>query len=295
MSKHFGNRRGSVLLIVLFAMVGVLGMGAMVIDGGQLYFEAAKLQTAVDAAALAGARSLAQGVTAAQQLALSTAEQNGVPNGEITITVDSVAGTVTAKAVRTVHFGLARIIGFESAPVSATATAGSYTVNALRGLAPLGVIWQDFVMRQQYDLKVGSGGTTGNYGALALGGTGSSNYRDNLMYGYNSMVTVNDLIPTEPGNISGPTTEAITWRINNCTHGCTFDNRVSGCTRILLVPIINGLPNGRGEVTVLGFASFFMEEYLGDAFVRGRFIEMNVQGAVGPSGDYGVRTVKLSN
>ncbi len=295
MSKHFSNRRGSVLLIVLFAMVGVLGMGAMVIDGGQLYFEAAKLQTAVDAAALAGARTLAQGVTPAHQLAVSTAAQNGVANNEIRVTVDSVARTVTASAVRTVTFGLARVLGFESAPVSARATAGAYSVSGVRGLAPLGVIWQNFIIRQQYDLKVGARGTTGNYGALALGGTGSSNYRDNLMFGYNAMVRVNDLIPTEPGNISGPTTEAINWRLNNCTHNCTFENRVSGCTRVIMVPIINGLPNGRGEVTVLGFASFFMEQYFGDAFVRGRFIEMNIQGEVGPSGDYGVRTVKLSH
>lgn len=283
------------LLIVLFAMVGVLGMGAMVIDGGQLYFEAAKLQTAVDAAALAGARTLAQGVTPAHQLAVSTAAQNGVANNEIRVTVDSVARTVTASAVRTVTFGLARVLGFESAPVSARATAGAYSVSGVRGLAPLGVIWQNFIIRQQYDLKVGARGTTGNYGALALGGTGSSNYRDNLMLGYNAMVRVNDLIPTEPGNISGPTTEAINWRLNNCKHNCTFENRVSGCTRVIMVPIINGLPNGRGEVTVLGFASFFMEQYFGDAFVRGRFIEMNIQGEVGPSGDYGVRTVKLSH
>ncbi len=295
MSKLLSNRRGSVLLIVLFAMVGVLGMGAMVIDGGQLYFESAKLQTAVDAAALAGARTLVQGVTAAEQLAFSVAQQNGVNPAELTVTIDSTAGTVTASAVRTVFFGLAKVLGFESAPVSATATAGSYSVSGVSGLAPLGVIWQDFVIGAQYDLKVGASGDTGNYGALALGGTGSSNYRDNLKYGYNTMVRVNDLLPTEPGNISGPTTEAINWLLNECSHGCVFDDHRVGCTRILLVPIINGLPNGRGEVTVLGFASFFMEEYLGDAFVRGRFIEYNVQGEVGPSGDYGVKTVKLSN
>jgi hypothetical protein len=293
--KRREGEQGSIALIVVFSMVAVLGVGSLVMDGGRLYVEKARLQTAVDAAALAGTWAVRDSAFVAEQTAFATALNNGAGSSGVTVTVNAAQGEVSVTALSTVSFGLARVLNFTESVVAATATAQSSSVSGMRGAAPLGVIWQDFIFGHPYDLKVGGGdGDTGNYGALALGGTGSSNYRDNLRNGYPERLRVGDLIPTEPGNMSGPTKTAIEDRIAACIHGCTFDNHINNCTRILYVPIITPTPNGRGEVSILGFASFFVEGNTGGESIRGRFIETHVQGETGSASDYGLRVVRLT-
>lgn len=293
------NERGSVSIIVLSAMVALLGFGAIVLDGGQLYYERAKLQTAVDAVVLAGALAVPQGTQAVAVAAEGAAHANGVTFSQLQFSFDPATGTVTASATKDVSLGLARILNQNEAQVGALAQARLIGVSGMRGAAPLGVIWQNFVFGQLYDIKVGAGdGGGGNYGALALGGTGSANYRDNLQYGYPEWLRMGDIVLTEPGNMSNPTKSAIEGRLAACTHSpaCTFDHYVSGCPRVVVVPVINGLPNGRGEVTIIGFAGFFLDGYTGqgkDNYVRGRFIELFARGEEGPASSYGLSMVKL--
>ena len=296
-SRH-KDSQGSIAVIVCFSMVAVIGLGALVLDGGQLYLEKARLQNAVDAAALAGVRMLQDGAAVSEQVAQETALANGAASQGLVIAVLSEQGTVSVQASSTVSFGLARVLNITESQVWASATAQASGVTGMRGAAPLGVIWQEFIFGQQYDLKVGAGDSdTGNYGALALGDTGSANYRDNLQYGYPEWIRAGDLVPTEPGNMAGPTEEAIVARLAGCNHfpSCNFEQFVPSCSKILFVPIINGLPNGRGEVTIVGFASFFLEGQLEGEYIRGRFIETHVQGEVGGASTYGLTTIRLTH
>ena len=297
MSKK-NRQRGSVTVIVLGAMVAILGFGAIVVDGGMLYYEKAKLQTAVDSVVLAGIRSLQNGNWAATAAAENVAIANGLSLNDLQLSINTAAGTVTATASKQVGLGLARILNHNQAEVGALAEAQVGGISGLRGVAPLGVIWQDFVFGQLYDIKVGAGdGGGGNYGALALGGTGAANYRDNLRYGYPGWLRTGDIILTEPGNMSNPTKSAIDDRIDDCRHGCTFDHYIAGCSKVLLVPVINGLPNGRGEVTIIGFASFFVDGYTGQGnqnYIRGRFIQSFASGEAGASASYGLSMIKLT-
>ena len=52
------RRRGAVGAFALVSMVALLGMMALAVDTGRLYVARAQLQTAADAAALAGAMEL---------------------------------------------------------------------------------------------------------------------------------------------------------------------------------------------------------------------------------------------
>jgi len=290
--------RGAVTVIVLAAMVAVLGLGAIVIDGGLLYHEQAKLQTAVDAVALAGAQALPLGHVAARNAAESVALNNGLSLDELQLGVDAAGAAVTASAARQVALGLARILDHHQATVGARAEARLSGLTGLQGVAPLGVIWQNFVFGQLYDIKMGAGsGGGGNYGALALGGTGSANYRENLRSGYPGWLHVGDTVLTEPGNMSGPTKQAIDERLAACRDGCTFTRHTADCPRIMLVAVIPGLPNGRGEVTILGFAAFFVEGVTGqgnDNFIRGRFIQLRARGESGGTPSFGLATIRLT-
>lgn len=291
------NEKGAVAAIVVLAITAILGFGAVVIDGGLLYYQKARLETAVDAAALAGASVLRQGSSLARQAALDTAAANGLTDGDIEVDVDLPSGTVTARARRQVELGLARVLRISSAEVAAESAAGAFLPTGIHGAVPLGVVWQDFVFGQLYDLKLGDG-VTGNYGALALGGTGAANYRDNLEHGYLAWLRTGELILTETGNMSNPTKTAVDARIRDCNHQppCTHEQFVPSCTRVVTVPIISSLPNGRGEVSILGFAGFFLEGVGGqgnDNYVQGRFVRMFTQGEVGVANDYGLQVVKL--
>lgn len=291
------NEKGAIAAIVVLAITAVLGFGAIVIDGGLLYYQKARLQTAVDAAVLAGVSMLKDGASTARQAALDTAAANGIATGEIEVAVDPVNRTVTASARRQVSLGLARVLRIATADVAAESIAGAFLPTGIHGAVPLGIVWQDFVFGELYDLKLGDG-TTGNYGALALGGTGAANYRDNLQHGYLAWLRTGELIPTETGNMSNPTKTAVDARIQECNHQphCTHEQFVPSCARVVTVPIISSLPNGRGEVSILGFAGFFLEGVGGqgnDNYVRGRFVRMFTQGEVGIANDYGLQVVKL--
>jgi len=66
---------------------------------------------------------------------------------------------------------------------------------------------------------------------------------------------------------------------------------------VVIVPIIDSLDvHGRDHVTVVGFAAFFLEDAGSSgnqSFVRGRFIEMSVDGEVGEGGNFGLQVVRL--
>ncbi len=289
------NEKGAVAVIVVLAITAIFGCGALVLDGGAIHYQKARLQTALDAAVLAGVRGLEQSASAAEQAAVDTALANGVQADELTVSVDVAAGTVEADATRTVAMGLARALNIDQVDVSASSAAGAFTISGLQGAAPLGVVVQEFTFGQFYDLKLGDG-INGNYGALALGGTGAANYQENLRHGYGGWIRIGQELLTEPGNMAGPTKTAIEGRIQACLHhpACTFDHFVSGCPRVMKAPITSPFPNGRGEVTILGFAAFFLEGFSDqDESVQGRFVRMYTAGEVEPAGDFGLQMIKL--
>ncbi|MBK9167982.1 MAG: VWA domain-containing protein [Bryobacterales bacterium] len=71
--REIRGRRGFVLLLFAMSSVSILGIVGLTIDLTMLYLIKAKLSSAVDAGALAGARSLARGVSLSAQAASASA------------------------------------------------------------------------------------------------------------------------------------------------------------------------------------------------------------------------------
>src|SRR5690606_15931985 len=108
------------------------------------------------------------------------------------------------------------LFGFKQLQVSAEAAAMIGPVVGCTGVIPVGVPWDDFEFGQVYELKIDAHSGRkyqGNFGALALGGTGANTYRNNLKYGYQGMLRVGDQVYTEPGNMAGPTRQGIEYRL----------------------------------------------------------------------------------
>jgi len=68
------------------------------------------------------------------------------------------------------------------------------------------------------------------------------------------MLRVGDRVLVEEGNMSGPTTEGVQYRIDQCKEGCTFEDFDKDCPRVMIVPVVK--PVNSKEVEIRGLLSF---------------------------------------
>jgi len=85
-SKTRGER-GQAIILIVFGILGLFGMAALAIDGGNAYVDQHRAQTAADAAALTGAITRIEGGNW-RTAALESALANGYDNNGITNTVE---------------------------------------------------------------------------------------------------------------------------------------------------------------------------------------------------------------
>lgn len=77
--KSKPSERGQAIIIIIFSIVGVIGMAALAIDGGNAYIDSRRAETAASAAALTAALTRIEGGNW-RAAALATAEANGYAN-----------------------------------------------------------------------------------------------------------------------------------------------------------------------------------------------------------------------
>ena len=86
-----GRQRGAVMVLIVIALASILLMGALALDGGHMLLNKTRLQNAVDAAALSGAKTLQQvagsgnasSLTQAAALNTLLLNANATGNGEL--------------------------------------------------------------------------------------------------------------------------------------------------------------------------------------------------------------------
>lgn len=299
MHRFRKQQRGSMIVMVAAMLSVMVGLTALVVDLGLLYATRVKLTNLADAAALAGVQELPRNNSAAYATASEYAQLNGKTGDRVDIRVLN-GTTVAVKATRTIPLMFAGIFGLATCDVSGAAAARVNPVSRLTGTVPFGLVQQTLVYGQVYTIKIGSGTASGNYhgnfGALALGGTGASVFRDNIKFGSDVSIQAGDWVKTETGNMVGPTKQGISYRYNQ-DPGATFETVAKNSARILVVPVIQSLDvSGRGAVLVVGFAALFLESsnVTNNGEVSGRFIQMVTPGDPGDGGsDYGLYASRL--
>jgi Flp pilus assembly protein TadG len=161
------NERGQALILVSLALIGLLAVAGLALDGGQLYRSRRQAQNAADAAALAGARLLLSETCASSgnsDLEISNAiiefaDRNGVTwdgsnilaqyikvenDGLGTLTVvnsRAQATGISVTLVMTSNTSFMRIVGIDhmTTPASAVAVVGPVTQMAGGSILPIGV------------------------------------------------------------------------------------------------------------------------------------------------------------
>jgi Flp pilus assembly protein TadG len=106
------GQRGAVIVLVVIAMASILLMGALALDGGHMLVNKTRLQNAVDAAALSGAKTLlmVSGATGAATLTQEAARKtlmsnaNATGNDELATAIGTnVAGFATVELASSVY------------------------------------------------------------------------------------------------------------------------------------------------------------------------------------------------
>jgi hypothetical protein len=235
------NKRGNTIIMVALFLVVLM------------YSERAKLVTAVDAAALAGALKIPDEIAAISK-ASDYLDRNVNSPEKVTRNISmedfpNYNKVVTVKAVQNTGLFLARVIGFSFTDIGAIAKAARVPVKGITGVLPIGITnnnWSN--LSANYDnyknaddsitLKVisnnkdkGFDTEKGNFFALDLNyntddkGGGADVYRTYIAYGYSRPLYLDDVRATETGNMVGPTNQGLysnknpTGRLvgNSCT------------------------------------------------------------------------------
>ncbi len=120
MVLRISAEKAQTLVVVAVLLVVLVGFLGLVIDGGNAYAQRRQMQHAADAAALAGARTIAmQGHHAVVGVANEYAQANGAAG----CTVITTSTTVQVVVTRTVDTFFARVLGITNVPVAAKAKA----------------------------------------------------------------------------------------------------------------------------------------------------------------------------
>lgn len=289
------DERGSVAVLVAAGLTALVGLAALLVDAGRLYVTRSRLSAVADAAALAGAPLLPDDPDGAVQTAARYLEANGVAPAAAAIEADPARSRLRVSLRADEPLYLAPVLGHFRVSVPAEAVAARQVLAGTRGAVPLGVPEGTYAYGELVTLKGDSGEgrvSPGNFRALAFEGRGANRYEQHLREGFRGWLRVGDAVETEPGVMTGPTRRAVEARIQ-ADPDATFRTVRAGSPRLVTVPIVRGFPNGRGEVTVVAFGVFFLEDVDGGR-VTGRFLRFLTTGE-GSDGapDYGAYVIRL--
>jgi hypothetical protein len=279
------EEKGAIVVIVAFAMVALIGVTALTVDVGNLYFEKSDMQNTADAAALAGVQYVFNGPERVKETVVSIVRQNGIDIQDPThqSTVDGVTtywtpsgseyelelkvGPNFVEPILTGHKSLtfAKIFGEDIADVVALARAEIGNFNGGAGISPIAVVEGDMNFEGTQNLIVDP--EQGNFGFLDLNGQGAQGLYDAIVDGGELAIGDEEVFAveeqTQTGVMWGKAKGAVKELIKRDEGSLTCnspDTADSSCNRVIITPIIETLEyaNGKSTITIIGFASYYL-------------------------------------
>lgn len=297
-----GARRevGQSLVMVTILLVALVGFLALVIDLGNVYAQRRLMQSAADAAALAGVRDLAMGHgygAIEARVSEYACARNGAASFGLQIDDESVVVTVA----RTCEMFFAPVLGINDMLVGAAAEAGYGLPDVMGHLVPMAVqsdalaaaiaasttvqIWDDLGTPSDPFRGIVAGGQRGwlNFDGGSVSAIELERW---VRHGYNEEIEVDTYVNGTPG------TNTSALQVMN-------EHR----NKIIFVPIYDitrptEIGNGKLDYHIVAFGAFRVTEIVDTGspkFVEGRF-EMWVTGAEPGhknKNDFGLRVIAL--
>lgn len=245
---------GAVMIVFVVGMIAIVAMAGLALDGGHVMLNKTRLQNAVDAAALSGAKELdlTSDIVRARNAAILAFGTNGSSGGNSELgeaytsgTIDMeiqfsatlnpfVPGTGPAEYVRVrarnfrMPAWFANIVGVTEKTVAATAVAGpSPTINQACNIAPMmvcgdpaaGPPYWGYTPGEPDVLKTSTSDSEvgpGNFQLIRLGdNAGGADIRVAMAGNYDGCASSGDVVQTEPGNTVGPVVQGLNTRFGS--------------------------------------------------------------------------------
>ena len=204
---------GQAFVFVAATLMVLVGMAALVVDGGSWYQADRRLQTAADAAALAGAQHLPTEQSEARTVALDYAQKNyaGIPAPGVSF---PDVGTIDVSATAEAPGIFARIFSIDEVTVHAQAQARVFAPSTLKDVAPIAVqkdvaciVTNPSCFGLPMTLSFDDGDVTkSKYGLLNLdrqGNVGTSELNGWIEDGYDDYLPINTNYPPVNGDKNG--------------------------------------------------------------------------------------------
>lgn len=160
--RMLGNENGQALVMVALLMVVLMGFAAFTVDLGVARAARVQMQSAADAAALAGAQELPN-TAKARETAEKLARANGAEEISVTTPYGSDADKIEVVCAKNVPYSFAGVLGLSETEVPARAVAARST---LRGPLDYAVFSGD----ENFDLQF-------NHSNITVRGSVHSNYK----------------------------------------------------------------------------------------------------------------------
>lgn len=289
MTIHELHRReeGQTLVVAILALVALLGVLALAIDGGYAYSQRRQMQNAADAAAMAGAWRLAMvGSGQIDSAVAQYATANGADSYGWTMP-DSRTVRVTTQVTFDTFF--ARLLGLNSMTASAESEATAGAISRAGNLLPMTIEEEPFVVGQSYTIWDNAQEAPGGFGWVDWNGVpvGNPELADNICNPDNSGAwDIGAWLPSGPGveNSAAVRQCLNTWLGSEVTIPIYDDVQGNGA-------------NARYRIS--GFARFVLEDYSftgHDKYVEGRFVRSVAPGELGDElgAEYELKTVDLT-
>ncbi len=295
------ERGQAIVLMVLFLTV-MVGLVTLVVDLGSWFRSQRQLQSAADAAALAGAQALPNSPGDASALAQQYATKNAfdLSSADYSIGSDLASNDrITVHVTRTTPGFFAKVFGIDSVRVGATAIAQAKMMAKAKHVAPITV-------RDTHPMLGGSGcpcfgpgnettlplrtGAPGGFALVDLSGNGNGTTSNDVIAdwiegGYPDDLSVGTYL-SDPGA-----------KFNNSRIQAALNSRIGS---VLLFPVYDTYGGGGSNAGyhVIGWAAFHLDgtDLNGQGSLTGYFTEVTWEGVgttTSGSPNFGAHTVQL--
>jgi Flp pilus assembly protein TadG len=299
---------GNVAVLAAVVLAALMGMTAVVVDGGKVYAVKMHLQKTANATVLSGAQELTATEQNVRDVANHVLQDHGEAASLVNLSV-AMKDRTTAVMKKDVAMGLAKVLGFAKVPVSVKATAKIEAMGEAVGVVPVGIPESKVLsFGQETRLKVDNDEEqNGNFGILEFGDTQQSDYEKNLKYGFDGSLYEGKFLGTKGGNVAQQTERAVDFRMSATTPALGDD------PRLLLVPVYIACPDQDGitkddcinyqdtghlkKVYITGFAYFYLTKPYDSSNkeIIGKFIEHTGRGFSKPGAvNRGAYAIKLT-
>lgn len=231
----------------------------------------------------------------------------GGTNDPMTVTPAADARSVTVTINRAVPYFFFKLIGLTQGSVAVHATAGILPTKGVCGAAPFGLPCKlncagdgcygqgaaagagdhtcggaykfdasNLSSGTQLQFKVSNNcvtsgcsitGVPGNWDPLAIGGNGASVYRSNIGFGETQTITPGQALPTETGNIVGPTAQGFSDRgLTLTSTPVSVPSTISpNDPHVIVVPLVDysQANGGKSNVPVVDFVTLYVQALSG--------------------------------